>query len=208
MRTLEPEQLAGVLAAAESTRDRALVALALDSGLRASEFGRLRPVDIATNAVRVFGKGSREAWVPITPETHHLLMVLLASRNGAGAMSPLFAHDDGRPMTRFTAYRTVRQCMDRANIPGPKRGPHCLRHSLGRHFIASGGDAFTLKQILRHRNIQTTQKYVHLAMRDVLSQHMKHSPLRAALRGSQGVLLDREVEEILHGASDTVPTPS
>jgi len=87
--------------------------------------------------------------------------------------------------------------MERAGISGPKLGSHCLRHSLGKNYIADGGDAFTLMRIMRHRNIATTQKYVNLAMHDVVEQHHRHSPLRDAMRGAQGVLIKQEVEEIL-----------
>jgi hypothetical protein len=54
-----------------------------------------------------------------------------------------------------------------------------------------------LQRIMRHRNIATTQKYVNLAMHTVVEHHHQHSPVRDALRGAQGVLIRREVEEIL-----------
>ena len=67
---------------------------------------------------------------------------------------------------------------------------------MGTNYIAAGGDPFTLKRIMRHSNIATTQKYVNLAMRTVIEHHHQYSPLREAIKGTQGVLW-REVEEIL-----------
>ena len=75
-RVLEPEELPLVLAAADNLRDRAIVALALDSGLRASEFGRLRISDIGNDTVWLWGKGRKRLRVPISPEMRRLLQLL------------------------------------------------------------------------------------------------------------------------------------
>ncbi len=199
MRVLEPEELAFVLAAADNPRDKAILALALDSGVRASEFGRLRILDIGKDTIQVWGKGRKRLWVPISPETRNLIQLVIDQDGNGGVKSLVFPGYNGQPISRFAVYRIVRQCMDRAAIPGAKRGPHCLRHSLGTNFIAAGGNPFTLQRIMRHRNIATTQKYVHLAMHTVVEQHHQHSPVRDALRGAQGVLIRREVEQILEG---------
>lgn len=196
MKALELEQLALVLAAAHNARDKAIVALALDSGVRASEFGHLRVDDIGSETIRLWGKGRKQIRVPISPETYYLIELLL-QQDGQNPRELVFPDLNGQPLSRFAVYRVVRQCMDKAGIRGPKRGPHCLRHSLGMNYIADGGNPFTLKRVMRHRNISTTEKYVNLALRTVVEQHHQHSPLREALLGAQGVLIKREVEEIL-----------
>jgi integrase/recombinase XerD len=195
MKALEPVELARVLAAAGSILERAIIALALDAGLRASELGRLRIVDIGSETIWVWGKGRKRVKVPISPETRHLLQLLINQDGKDSNQALLFKDKRGEPLTRFAVYRMVRKCMDRAGIAGPKRGPHCLRHSLGTNYIAAGGDPFTLMRIMRHSNISTTQKYVNLAMRTVIEHHHRYSPLRDAIKGAQGVLL-QESEEI------------
>jgi len=97
--------------------------------------------------------------------------------------------------------------MDRAGIAGNKRGSHCLRHSLGTNYIDAGGDPFTLKRIMRHRNITTTQKYVNFAMHTVVKHHHQFSPLRDALRAAQAGFFDanlaiKEAEAILNARKD------
>ena len=196
VKALEPEQLTVVLAAADNLRDKIIVALALDSGVRASEFGSLQVDDIGSETIRLWGKGRKQVRVPISPETYHLIELLL-QQDGQNPGGLLFSDHNGHPLSRFAIYRIVRQCMDRAGIRGSKRGPHCLRHSLGMNYIAGGGNPFILKRVMRHRNIATTEKYVNLTLRTVVEQHHQHSPLRAALRDAQGVLIKREVEEIL-----------
>lgn len=197
IRALEPGELTLVLAAAHQLRDKAVVALALDCGLRASEFGRVRILDVALDTIRVWGKGRKQVRVPISPETRHLLRLMTGQDGHGGPTSLLFPGRDGKPLSRFAVYRIVRSCMEQAGIPGPKLGPHCLRHSLGKGFIADGGEPFSLQRIMRHRNISTTQKYVNLAMTDVVDQHHQHSPLRKAIHGAQGLLIERQVDEIL-----------
>ncbi len=197
IRALGLGELTLVLDAAPDLRDKAVVALALDCGIRASEFGRLRIFDLALDTLRVWGKGNRQQRVPISPETHHLLRLIIEQDGKGGPTSLLFPGRSGNGLSRFAVYRIVRRAMEKAGIPGPKLGPHALRHSLGMGFIADGGDAFSLKRIMRHRNIATTQKYVNLAMNTIVDQHHQYSPLRKAIHGAQGVLIRREVEEIL-----------
>lgn len=186
-RVLEPEELPLVLAAADNLRGKTIVALALDSGVRASEFGRLRILDIGSDTIWLWGKGRKRLKVPIRPETRRLLQLLIDQDGSGGPKSLVFPGYNGQPISRFAVYRIVRRCIDRAGIAGPKRGPHLLRHSLATNFLADGGDVFILQRIMRHTDIGTTQKYVHLAMRTVVKRHHEHSPLRDALRAAQGV---------------------
>ncbi len=199
--SLVPEQLARVVAAAEDNRCKAIVYLALSSGIRASEFGRIHAADIGPDTMRVLGKGNKEALVPLDPEVRYLLLLLA---NGRGPKTLLFTDDKRQPISRFAIYRIVRQCMEKAGISGPKMGPHCLRHSLGKTFISDGGDVFTLKKIMRHEHLETTMKYVEIDEREMVKKHSLHSPLRAALQAAQGVLFNQDVlgqaEEILDQA--------
>jgi site-specific recombinase XerD len=52
-------------------------------------------------------------------------------------------------------------------------GPHTLRHTFATNYIKEGGDIETLSRILRHSNIKSTQRYVHLQMADIVRAHIK-----------------------------------
>lgn len=206
-RVLEREELAMVEVAADNLQDKAIVTLALDSGVRASEFGRLCIADVSADTIRVWGKGRKRVRVPISPETRHLLQILIDHDGHSRPQALLFSGQNGQPLSRFAVYRIVRHCMERASIPGPKRGPHLLRHSLATNFLANGGDLSTLQRIMRHKNIATTQKYVHLTIHTVVEQHNKYSPARDAIRGAQWSFFDkdralREAEAILTGRKE------
>jgi integrase/recombinase XerD len=197
MRALEAEDLPQVLASAGDIRDKCIVSLGIDAGIRASEFGRIRICDVTGDTIKVWGKGNKRLSVPISPETRHLLQLLIDQDGKGGPQSLLFPGRDGRPISRFAVYHIVSKAMKKAGISGPKMGPHCLRHSLGKNYIANGGDPFSLKRIMRHRNLATTQKYVNLAMKDIIEKHHRYSPARDAIRGAQGILLKHQVEEIV-----------
>ena len=200
IKALEPLELANLLAATgDNTIERAIVSLSLDPGVRASEFGRIHVRDVGSDTIKLLGKGGKQVSVPISPETYHLLQLL---KNGGSQDLLLFPSRDGLPLSRFAVYRIVRKCMRRAGIPGPKLGSHILRHSLGANYIAAGGDPFSLMKIMRHENIATTEKYVNLPSHVIIERHHQFSPLREAMRGAQGVLIKREVEEILEKKED------
>jgi integrase len=176
MSSLGIEELARVWAAADSTQEKCIVALSLGSGVRASEFGRIKVGDVGDDRIKIHGKGNKFASVPISVETRQLLQALIDHTGGMWE-SLLFTGDEGEPLSRFQVYRIVRRCMDRAGIKGTKRGSHCLRHSLGRNWIASGGDSVVLKQIMRHSDMETTEKYINLSLQDVIRAHHLYSPL-------------------------------
>jgi integrase len=193
MRFLAKPELARVMAAASSLFDQAIVALGIGCGIRASEFGRIRIQDIDTITIWVHGKGNKHCRVPLYQEVHYILEKLISSLPEKHSNTLLFTGKDGKPISRFVIYRIVRSCMDRAGISGPKRGSHCLRHSLGSNFIADEGDLVSLQRIMRHSNITTTRKYVTLNLETVIRQNNMHSPIKAALQGAQGVLIADDV---------------
>ncbi len=197
MATLEANELMRLLQSAQSPRDRAILTLIMDNGVRAGEVCSLRKHNIKQETVVVYGKtGWREA--PISEETRWLLLQVAAE-------SPdehVFHDDHKKPMSRFTIYRIVREHMEKAGIKGPKLGPHRIRHAFGKNFLVEGGDLRSLQEIMGHTDIKTTQKYATLNLTDIIKKHHKFSPLRAAHAAAQESLFDtnaalREAEAIL-----------
>ena len=198
MATLEPGEMMRLLQSVSCLRDRAILTLLLDTGMRTSEAASLRKRDIKTNTVTVLGKtGERE--IPISDETRRLLMCVMAS-DGKG--EHVF-HGHKGPLTRKGIYRIVRIYMRKAGIVGPKLGGHRLRHSFGKGYVVSGGDLRSLQQIMGHASIITTQKYVSLNLNDVIQKHHRFTPLHAVQSATQesfftaGTVVKR-VEAVLH----------
>ena len=201
MPTLEIGELMRLLHSAESLRDRAIITLLVDNGMRAGEVCSLLRHNIKQETVLVCGKtGWRE--VPISDETREFLLQV-------AAQSPdehVFHDDHKKPISRFTIYRIVREHMEKAGIKGPKLGPHRLRHAFGKNFLVEGGDLRSLQEIMGHTDIKTTQKYAALNLTDIIKKHQKFSPLKAAHAAAQESLFSkpevlREAEEILKESS-------
>ena len=168
-RILTNEEIGRLLDATKCPRDRALIVLVLDTGLRLAEVANLRPGHIKDRTLSVNGKvGQRQ--VPISPEIRDRLIELTNEGH-------IWTGRRG-PLTREGVLQVYRRLFRRAGIDGPKAGPHTLRHTFGTAYIRAGGGVRQLQSILGHQRIETTMIYVHLAGQDVEADHALHSPAR------------------------------
>ncbi len=196
MPTLESHELMKLLhSAQDDPRDRAILTLIMDNGVRASEVCSLLKYNIKLETVVVYGKtGQRE--VPISEETRRLLLQFAAT-----SPDDYVFHGHKGPITRHLIYAIVRRHMERAGIKGPKLGSHRIRHAFGKGFLVEGGDLRSLQEIMGHADIKTTEKYASLNLTDIIKKHRKFSPLRAAHAAAQESLFAtqalKEAEEIL-----------
>ncbi|NVM24133.1 MAG: tyrosine-type recombinase/integrase [Desulfobacterales bacterium] len=201
--TLEPAEEMRLLESVPESklRDRAILTLFVDSGVRSSELAGLRPQDIGMETVYVSGKtGERE--VPLSEETRRLLLLTIA---GHGQQDYVFRGHKG-PLTRYGIYRIVSGYMRKVGIQGPKLGPHRVRHAFGKGYLVNGGDLRSLQLLMGHTNISTTQAYADLAIHDIIAKHHQFTPLRATHAAAQGSLdkvqAIKEAEAILKESTD------
>jgi site-specific recombinase XerD len=195
MATLEAHELMRLLHSAQDPRDRAILTLMMDNGVRAGEVCSLLKHNIKQETVVICGKtGWRE--VPISEETRRLLLHIAAE----SPREHVF-HGHKGPITRHLIYAIVRRHMEKAGIKGPKLGPHRIRHAFGKNYLVEGGDLRSLQEIMGHADIKTTEKYSTLNLTDIIKKHRKFSPLRAAHAAAQESLFTsealEEAEEIL-----------
>ena len=190
MPTLEATQMAELRDLGDNLRDRTILTLVSDNGARAGEVASLRKDGIGSRTIRVTGKtGERE--IPISEETRELLLQLMATNGGC---DHVFVGQKG-PLTPSGIYHLVQNYMIKADIHGPKQGPHRMRHGFAKNFLKNGGDLRTLQEILGHANISTTAMYLNLDMDDIVEKHQKFTPLHMPDMTAAAAL--REVEWIL-----------
>lgn len=168
-RVLSKVEVRNLLAACESRRDRALVVLVLETGLRLSEVAALKWEDVRPDYIRVTDSKSDDRAVPLSEGVKRMLV-------GLGDGQNIWMGRKG-PMTRSGIQNTYRRLFKMSYMEGPKLGAHLLRHTFATQYIAGGGNVFSLKEILGHDNISTTQIYVTLAMRQVSDDHRRFSPV-------------------------------
>ena len=149
-------------------RDRTLLALMIQTGVRVSELVglRLRDVHLGTGRhIRVLGKGRKKRATPLTGEVAALLRQWTTERGGEPA-DPLFPTRQGRALSRYTVGLLVAKHCESASAGCPsletKRvTPHVLRHTAAMLWRAKGVDIATIALLLGHESIQTTHIYEH-----------------------------------------------
>lgn len=160
-------------------RDRAIVLLLLDTGVRVSEAASLRvgDLDLVEGRCRVFGKGGKERLVPIGRRARKAVRIWLSHRHGVRDDDPLFTGSGGHRLTARGVYQLVHRLASRAELQ-TRCSPHVLRHTFARSFLTNGGDVFSLQRILGHSpsSIQVTRRYVDLVDDDLRAVHRAASP--------------------------------
>jgi integrase/recombinase XerD len=149
-------------------RDRTLLLLAVQTGLRVSELIALTCGDVALGAgahVRCTGKGRKERSTPLRKDCAQALRTWLEERGGADA-DPLFASNRGDRLSRDAVERIVRKHVELASVACPtlKRKrvtPHVLRHSAAMQLLQNGVDRTVIALWLGHESVESTQVYVH-----------------------------------------------
>ena len=149
-------------------RDRALVLLAVQSGLRVSELVGLRCQDVVLDSgahVRCQGKGRKERCTPLRKEAVTVLRAWLREQNSPPA-SPLFPNMRGGQLSRDAVEDLLAKHVHTASLRCPslkqKRvSPHVLRHTAAMDLLQHGVDRSVIALWLGHESIETTQMYLH-----------------------------------------------
>ena len=148
-------------------RDRAILELLYDCGLRVSELVGLdrHRLDLPALQVRVIGKGNKERRVPMGEEARERLhRYLVGPHTEWTAKRPteaVFVGERGRRLSREAVWRLVRRWTAVAEVTGHV-SPHTFRHSFATHLLEGGADLRAVQTLLGHASISTTQLYTHL----------------------------------------------
>jgi integrase/recombinase XerD len=138
-------------------RDRAMLLVAIQTGLRVSELTALRCSDVTLSTgayVRCLGKGRKQRCTPLTAQTVAVLKAWLAERVGQGS-DPLFPGPRGAPLGRDAVRRMVQRHAATAagigsSITAKGVSPHTLRHSAAMRLLQSGVDCSVIALWLGH----------------------------------------------------------
>ena len=152
-------------------RDRTLLLIALETGLRVSELLGLRCQDVALETgahIRCTGKGRKTRSVPLHKEAVGVLRHWLRERNGSPS-EVLFPNARGQPLSRdgFEYLLAQHLKLARRQCPSLKTkrvSPHVLRHSTAMNLLSSGVDCSIIALWLGHESIETTQVYLHASL--------------------------------------------
>ncbi len=158
-----------------TVRDRAIVLLMIDTGLRVSEVAAIRLGDLRPDGtLKVRGKGSRERIVPVGSTARQAIVRYLGQRGPGQPDDALFLGRKGEISARGLQHM-LRRLKARVGVTG-RLSPHSLRHTFARSYLVNGGDAFSLQRILGHTTLDMVKRYVALADVDLVTRHAMASP--------------------------------
>jgi len=142
-------------------RDIAIVTMLLGMGLRLSEIVELDvgSVNFDDGTIKVTRKGNHERILPANDDVMISLNRYLKTREGVKAQEPLFLSKRNKRICNASVWHLVRKYMRQAQIEKDKLSPHTLRHTFATMLLKQGESLLTIKELLSHRNIRTTERF-------------------------------------------------
>jgi integrase/recombinase XerD len=166
-------------------RDKTLILLLLDTGMRINEAVNLKvhQIDFKGLFIHVpsqIAKNRKGRDVPVTREVAKLLQELYRETcNYFGECEYVFYNAYGEIFTADAFRRRLNRI--KRKIGMGSLHPHMFRHTFCRNYILNGGDIFTLQKIVDHSDIKTTRQYLQMETEHINKQHNKYSPVRKYL---------------------------
>jgi integrase len=163
----------------EGERNRAMITLLADSGLRKEEARRLRvgDVDLASRMIRVQqGKGLRDGVAFIGGMTASALRSWLAVHPDRRPEAFLLVSKDGSPLGPWAIVRILHRISWRARLERPV-GPHALRHYAATVLLRRTGDLELVRRVLRHSTLAMALRYATLTQTEIAAKFAAASPM-------------------------------
>ncbi|MBI4785845.1 MAG: tyrosine-type recombinase/integrase [Chloroflexi bacterium] len=182
---LSPEEIQKVLATInpdtlKGARLLAMVLLLLDTGIRAGEMVGMKLADVDWNrgVFKVFGKGSKERFVPIGATTKQALLryvQVFRPQPARDDVDNVFFSLDGYPLSVNAIVRIMSRLAKNSGVT--RLHAHLLRHTCGVQYLVGGGDTKSLQMFLGHASPFMTHHYEQFKDEHMLAQHRKFSPV-------------------------------
>lgn len=149
----------------ESIRNYLIILLLYTSGIRRSELINLKEIDIdfENNTLKVLGKRNKERYVPLLNSVKEVLinyLELKSKRYPSYSNEYVFITKKGVKVYETLVYRVVNSYFSKASSK-LKKSPHILRHSFATHLLNEGADLNSVKDLLGHSSLASTQVYTH-----------------------------------------------
>lgn len=166
-----------------SIRNKVIMMLLIDTGIRLSELTELTEEQIKHDYIIIRGKGDKERVVPKSPMLSKWLVKYLAIRKSYFACriipSNIFLSKNAKPLTNTMIDRIVKEAGEACGVSADVRvSAHTFRHTYAQYQLKRGVDLYSLSRLLGHESISITQTYLN-GMRDsdVLQIAQNSSPL-------------------------------
>jgi integrase/recombinase XerD len=182
-----PPNETGPLAERAAVRNRAILWLLYDTGIRVSELinVRLDDLDRKKGVVTVMGKGSKERRIALGQNCLRNLSYYLDKHRpdeeelaewGSAGEDHLFLSETRQPLTKNGVEMLFKRLKARAGIIGKRISPHIFRHTFAMNYLLKSNDPFSLQELLGHEDLTTVLNYIHMNDTILQEQKRKYSP--------------------------------
>lgn len=170
-----------------TARNRAIVSLFIDTGIRLNELVSLRlgDIDKSSRLILVHRKGNKWQQVPVSRDGFKPLHQYLSSHRTVLARSevarkddPVFLADDGLPLTYWGVSMLFKRLKKRTEINGKRVSPHQCRRYMATTQLAMGRSPLDVQRQMGHTTLTMTNHYASLTVDQLRKSHEKYSPLR------------------------------
>jgi integrase/recombinase XerC len=155
----------------EGMRNRLVIELLYTTGMRRAELISLtlNSYDLGNKTLKVLGKRNKERLLPVLDSTAQLIAkYTVARRDLLEIKDPtvLILGDSGKKLSESFVYRLINSYF--SVISGKvKRSPHVLRHTFATHLLNNGADLNSVKELLGHASLSSTQIYTHSSLAEL-----------------------------------------
>ncbi len=182
-----PPNETGPFAERAAVRNRAILWLLYDTGIRVSELINLRlgDFDRRHGVVTVTGKGAKQRRVALGQNCLRNLSYYLDKHRpdeeelaewGSAGEEHLFLSETRQPLTKNGMEMLFKRLKTRAGITDKRISPHILRHTFAINYLVKSNDPFSLQELLGHEDLATVQNYMHMNDTILQEQKRKYSP--------------------------------
>lgn len=157
-------------------RDRLMVELLYQTGMRRAELINLKEKDVQEGQIKVLGKRNKERIIPISADLSELIRYYRSGKPQTDeAKEYLLVRDNGKKMYPEFVYRKINNYLGSVSSV-QKKSPHVLRHTFATHLLNNGAGLESLKELLGHAGLTATQVYTHNSFAQISSIYSQAHP--------------------------------
>ncbi|KAF2333454.1 tyrosine-type recombinase/integrase [Flavobacterium nitrogenifigens] len=155
----------------EEVRDKLIVEMFYVTGMRRAELIHLmiKNVDRSGGVIKVLGKRNKERIIPILPIIADQIDLYIEERDGLESLVDsdyFFVSKKGLKLSESFVYRLINSYFSRVSEK-VKKSPHVLRHTFATHLLNNGADLNSVKELLGHSSLASTQVYTHNSLAEL-----------------------------------------
>ena len=164
----------------EGKRNKLIIDLLYSTGMRRIELVELKVegVDLCSNTLKVLGKRNKERIIPLLPKVCSQIKLYLNERSGLEVIQEpayFFVTKTGKKLNVSFVYRLINGYFSGVTEK-VKKSPHIVRHSFATHLLNNGADLNSVKELLGHASLASTQVYTHNSLAELKKVHGASHP--------------------------------